>query len=116
MADPMAERPQRIQRKRTAGWRMPEGAVYVGRQAQGGMWGNWVAKRQGLSGTAAVAAFRHWVENEASDAWKGRARIELGGRTLACWCRLDRPCHADVLIDLVNNLACDSPRPEGGPS
>ena len=29
--------PQRIQRKRTRGWRMPEGAVYVGRPTK---WGN----------------------------------------------------------------------------
>lgn len=29
--------PQRIQRKRTAGWRMPEGAIYVGRPTK---WGN----------------------------------------------------------------------------
>lgn len=29
--------PKRIQRKRTGGWRMPEGAVYVGR---GSKWGN----------------------------------------------------------------------------
>ena len=29
--------PQRIQRKRTKGWRMPEGAVYVGRPTK---WGN----------------------------------------------------------------------------
>ncbi|GIM90343.1 DUF4326 domain-containing protein [Paractinoplanes toevensis] len=29
--------PQRIQRQRTAGWRMPEGAVYVGRPTR---WGN----------------------------------------------------------------------------
>ena len=29
--------PQRIQRRRTKGWRMPEGAVYVGR---GSKWGN----------------------------------------------------------------------------
>lgn len=29
--------PKRIQRKRTAGWRMPEGAVYVGRPTR---WGN----------------------------------------------------------------------------
>lgn len=29
--------PERIQRKRTKGWRMPEGAVYVGR---GSKWGN----------------------------------------------------------------------------
>lgn len=32
----MAE-PKRIQRKRTKGWRMPEGAVYVGRPSR---WGN----------------------------------------------------------------------------
>lgn len=29
--------PQRIQRKRVKGWRMPEGAVYVGRPTE---WGN----------------------------------------------------------------------------
>ena len=29
--------PERIQRKRTRGWRMPEGAVYVGRPTK---WGN----------------------------------------------------------------------------
>ena len=29
--------PKRIQRRRTKGWRMPEGAVYVGR---GSKWGN----------------------------------------------------------------------------
>jgi hypothetical protein len=21
---------------------------------------------------------------------------------LACWCRLDQPCHADVLLELAN--------------
>lgn len=29
-------------------------------------------------------------------------RAELGGRNLACWCPLDAPCHADVLIELAN--------------
>lgn len=33
--DPHA--PTRIQRKRTKGWKMPEGAIYVGRPTQ---WGN----------------------------------------------------------------------------
>ena len=37
--------PKRIQRKRTAGWRMPEGAVYVGRQS---LYGNpWATDRRG---------------------------------------------------------------------
>ena len=34
---PPSRPPQRIQRKRTRGWRMPEGAVYVGRPSK---WGN----------------------------------------------------------------------------
>ena len=24
----------------------------------------------------------------------------LGGKTLGCWCRKDKPCHADILIEL----------------
>lgn len=30
-------------------------------------------------------------------------RSELGGRDLACWCPLDQPCHADVLLELANS-------------
>jgi len=26
----------------------------------------------------------------------------LKGKNLACWCRLDRPCHADALLELAN--------------
>ncbi|WP_409438645.1 DUF4326 domain-containing protein [Pseudomonas sp.] len=28
---------------------------------------------------------------------------ELRGKALACWCRLDEPCHADVLIKRANS-------------
>jgi hypothetical protein len=31
-----------------------------------------------------------------------RARAELRGHDLACWCPLDQPCHADVLLELAN--------------
>lgn len=27
----------------------------------------------------------------------------LRGKDLACWCKLDQPCHADVLMKLANN-------------
>lgn len=30
------------------------------------------------------------------------ALAELAGRNLACWCPLDQPCHADVLLELAN--------------
>lgn len=29
-------------------------------------------------------------------------RRELAGHNLACWCPLDRPCHADVLLAVAN--------------
>jgi hypothetical protein len=29
-------------------------------------------------------------------------RAELRGKSLACWCPLDQPCHADVLLELAN--------------
>lgn len=27
---------------------------------------------------------------------------DLRGKNLACWCALDKPCHADVLLELAN--------------
>jgi len=30
------------------------------------------------------------------------ARDELRGKDLACWCALDYPCHADVLLEIAN--------------
>lgn len=29
-------------------------------------------------------------------------RAELRGHDLACWCHLDQPCHADVLLEIAN--------------
>jgi hypothetical protein len=33
---------------------------------------------------------------------------ELRGKNLACWCKLDQPCHADVLLDLSNRPKCEA--------
>jgi hypothetical protein len=30
---------------------------------------------------------------------------ELRGKNLACWCKPDQPCHADVLLELANDPA-----------
>lgn len=95
--------PVRIQLSRRKGWRMPENTVSVARP---GMWGNHAAVREGTpTGQAAVDAFQRWVETEASDAWKGRAKIDLRGKNLACWCRPGAPCHGDVLLKLANTTA-----------
>lgn len=32
----------------------------------------------------------------------GKIRAALASRDLACWCPLDQPCHADVLLELAN--------------
>lgn len=34
-------------------------------------------------------------------------RFPLRGKNLACWCPLDQPCHADVLLELANTPAAD---------
>lgn len=90
--------PQRIQRQRTKGWRMPAGAVYVGRPTK---WGN----RFGIDNTpgsraGAVYLFRLWVAEHPEYA--AAACAELAGKTLACWCPPGLPCHADVLLEIAN--------------
>lgn len=110
--------PKRIQRKRTKGWRMPEGAVYVGRPT---IWGNpwsagqlvmidWpdlavgdgsrVVRELVATPQLAVELYRIAFTPDAREAC-----TELAGRDLACWCPLDRPCHADVLLELANGGA-----------
>jgi hypothetical protein len=95
------ETPHRVQLRRTKGWRMPPNTVKVDRTT---MWGNRTAHALGIKDRAeAVRYFERWLNETASWAWKGRARIELRGKNLACWCPLDGgPCHADVLLRFVN--------------
>lgn len=156
-------RPQRIQRQRTKGYRLPPDAVYVGRPSP---WGNpwrpgaedavWWALAIGERGDkvgrhAGSVAWYRWLltgdqnhipvplheddgkgDVEYSDGRTayiadvpaglglmmltkdGEVRLPqrppdmgawlapLRGRDLACWCRLDQPCHADVLLELAN--------------
>lgn len=113
--------PRRIQRKRTKGWRMPEGAVYVGRPSR---WGNpyRVVTVRGDVGVARLdpdGTAQAWViygtSLGAANYWAAKAfnwealRLTaqgllepLRGKDLACWCPLDQPCHADVLLELAN--------------
>ena len=87
--------PERIQRRRTKGWMMPENTVYVGRPTK---WGNPFPIYNDRA--KAVALFRTlalwWINN-------GDERVQiLHGRNLACWCKEGEPCHADVLLELAN--------------
>lgn len=111
--------PRRIQRKRTKGWRMPAGAVYVGRGTQ---WGNpWrVGETVAIeTPTGRGRDVLHRVFDITPDLAAALYRIaftpdqdaiiaELAGRDLACWCPLEDengnrfPCHADVLLEIAN--------------
>ena len=100
--------PKRIQRQRTKGWRMPEGAVYVGRPTR---WGNEFTpdmldmhdRPLGLDRAIdlyRISTLRFIEEGDSRDVY---AWLQpLLGRDLACWCPLDQPCHADVLLELAN--------------
>lgn len=95
--------PKRVQLRRTKGWRKPEGAIVVSRP---GPWGN--PTKVGTFGPPeypipftitpeeAVERYRIWVRMTALDV------SPLRGYDLACWCPIDQPCHADVLLELAN--------------
>jgi uncharacterized protein DUF4326 len=113
--------PKRIQLQRTKGWRKPEGAVVVSRPTK---WRNPFCTidikvgdnsimfdfavdkvpdtvRRGIL----VAAYRRWMVNEElvdnREVWEADLAA-IRGLDLACWCPLDQPCHADVLLELAN--------------
>ncbi len=100
---------------------MPPNTVSVARP---GKWGNPFkvseCREAGFRGSDAeiaarcVEAFRVWIDTpywrtnwQGEESEKARAAIlaslpELRGKDLACWCALDAPCHADVLLELAN--------------
>ncbi|WP_252443347.1 DUF4326 domain-containing protein [Pseudonocardia humida] len=78
---------------------MPPGAVYVGRPSRRG--NPWSVAEHGAA--EAVARYRAWLL--ADSARLAVVRAELAGRDLACWCRLDASCHADVLLELANTTS-----------
>lgn len=92
--------PKRIQRRRTKGWRMPRNAVYVGRPSK---WGNpYTAEEWGADAVPMFQAFVETNRRPANGPTLRMVREELRGKDLACWCPLDQPCHADVLLKLAN--------------
>jgi hypothetical protein len=79
---------------------VPAGAVYVGRAAPGlrkSPYANpYRVTKYGLY--ESLRLYR--LHAERFDA--AALHRDLAGRDLACWCKPDQPCHADVLLELVN--------------
>lgn len=115
--------PQRIQRRCTKGWRMPKGTVYVGRPSRFGS--PFPVCEAFPTPELAVRLFRNLVNTgeawwwtdlgtkwEKANVYRGKGRHfaltpegvreSLAGKDLACWCPLDQPCHADVLLEVAN--------------
>ena len=93
--------PRRVRLSRRRGWRKPAGAVVVARPTK---WGNPFVVDDERSRADAVDRFTRAITRgditlqfDVADV-----RRELAGRDLACWCPLDEPCHADVLLRLAN--------------
>lgn len=130
MADERVLAPVRHQRLRTKGYRKPEGTVYVGRGTKWGnpfklvgdmiyinaryrRWtlDPWIYHSMGNIQDV-VTLYRSLIDrtmipNTRDEAhWKNHFSHldpkELKGKDLACWCALDKPCHADVLLKASN--------------
>ena len=108
--------PKRIQRKRTKGWQIPPGAVYVGRPTR---WGNpftWVDAAKKYREAVAKWPVPYNLEQAWIDAGGSYYMLkaiatrnphvlrELIGKDLVCWCPLDKDCHADVLLEIANEV------------
>lgn len=108
--------PIRIQLSRKKGWRMPPNTVKVSRP---GKWGNPFRIGETVQrfskekicetihigdAATAVSLFRDYYEAAFArhPELMCPAFNEIRGKNLACWCALDAPCHADVLLDLAN--------------
>jgi len=95
---------KRIQRKRTEGWKMPSNTVYVGRPSK---WGNpFKVKTLRFSAEQerelAIWAYEGWVSEQLRV--NPHFLDDLRGKDLACWCPLDKPCHADVIIKILEQI------------
>lgn len=114
----MIEPPKRARLSRAKGWRKPENTVSVARPTR---FGNpWTVKGAIDAGYGpehaqeyCVELFREWLTTTTGlthmlqDSDYLRRKLieglpELRGKNLACWCALDVPCHADVLLELAN--------------
>ena len=92
--------PQRIQLSRRKGWRLPAHTVVVARPTR---WGNPFRINRPAERAGAVTRYRVWIKSPEGRELRLEARSCLRGFNLACWCPLDGPCHADVLLQIANS-------------
>ena len=89
--------PRRIQCRRDRPWQTTPKAVYVGRPSR---WGN--PYRVGVHGTAVQCVRLYALHYGENASYRADVRTCLAGKDLACWCKPDAVCHADVLLQWAN--------------
>lgn len=92
---------------------MPPNTIYVGRPSK---WGNpfvvgMPAKKEGgiyvprdrFDAVVTYHSAAHlWHNIYTAEKFTDIVKKRLKGKNLACWCALDQPCHADVLLEIAN--------------
>jgi len=80
---------------------MPSNTVKVDRSTR---WGNPFRPTKSMPVEKTIEKFNEWVVNDPTGRkLAAEAAEQLKGKNLACWCRLDGPCHADTLLRIANS-------------
>lgn len=112
--------PRRFQCESSDLLKLPKNTIYV---AGDGRWGNpyrvtkrgdkWTIteptgeRRFSLNREEAARLAVKWFGEAIANGWDGIPMVEeirsgLRGKNLACFCGLDKPCHADVYLEIAN--------------
>jgi hypothetical protein len=110
----LGRHPLRIQRRRTEGWRKPEGAVAITRP---GVFGNpfftagsferWILHGEIVVNDLRPQGMIPWCEEKKDRLRRKREVIlerlpQLRGKQLMCFCGVGQACHGDVLARMAN--------------
>jgi len=87
---------------------MPKNGIYVGRPTK---WGNPFKISSAVPRAKAVALYEDRLRKMS--AKERNAFLEpLRGKSLGCWCPLNEPCHADVLLKWAHTELTVTRRPQ----
>lgn len=109
--------PERIQRRRTAGWRMPPNTMSVTRPGKHGNpyypgcgigYGRFddtgMPLTYDLTDPRVQVMFFKWHLDDMKKYQPAEYEAYLAplrGKNLACWCKIGAPCHADYLLEIA---------------